>query len=158
MPHEWKHANVVPIFKKGNRPLNISSMQTPRIITTRSYGRFTRNTQFITGYTARISKRTVVFDKLVRIYGNNIKVVDYGSPVDVIYLDFQKAFDKVPRQRLLIKLKLHGMGVNIVTWMQNWLTDRKQRVSVEGKTSAWTAVHSGCLKDRYWCHYSSSFI
>ena len=48
--------------------------------------------------------------------------------MDVIYLDFQKAFDKVPHQRLLIKLKSHGMGVNIVTWIQNWLTDRKQRV------------------------------
>ena len=71
------------------------------------------------------------------------KWVDDGSPVDVIYLDFQKAFDKVPHQRLLIKLKLHGMGVNIVTWIQNWLTDRRQRVSVEGETSAWTAVHSG---------------
>ena len=35
------------------------------------------------------------------------------------------------------------MGVNIVTWIQNWLTDRKQRVSVEGEPSAWTAVHSG---------------
>ena len=35
------------------------------------------------------------------------------------------------------------MGVNIVTWIQNWLTDRKQRVSVEGETSAWTVVHSG---------------
>ena len=71
------------------------------------------------------------------------KWVDDGSPVDVIYLDFQKAFDKVPHQRLLIKLKSHGMGVNIVTWIQNWLTDRKQRVSVEGETSAWTVVHSG---------------
>ena len=63
--------------------------------------------------------------------------------MDVIYLDFQKVFDKVPHQRLLIKLKSHGMGVNIVTWIQNWLIDRKQRVSVEGETSAWTAVHSG---------------
>ena len=63
--------------------------------------------------------------------------------MDVIYLDFQKAFDKVPRQRLLIKLKSHAMGVNIVTWIQNWLTDKKQSVSVEGETSAWTAVHSG---------------
>ena len=34
-------------------------------------------------------------------------------------------------------------GVNIVKWIPNWLTDRKQRVSVEGETSAWTAVHSG---------------
>ena len=71
------------------------------------------------------------------------KWVDDGSPVDVIYLDVQKAFDKVSHQRLLIQLKSHGMGVNIVTWIQNWLTDRKQRVSVEGETSAWTAVQSG---------------
>ena len=35
------------------------------------------------------------------------------------------------------------MGVSIVKWIQNWLTDRKQRVSVEGDTSEWTAVHSG---------------
>ena len=74
------------------------------------------------------------------------KWVDDGSPVEVICLDFQKAFDKVPHKRLLIKLKSHGMGVNIVTWIQNWLTDRKQRVSVEGETPAWTAVHSGVLQ------------
>ena len=35
------------------------------------------------------------------------------------------------------------MGVKIVTWIHNWLTDRKQRVSVEGETAARTAVHSG---------------
>ena len=42
------------------------------------------------------------------------KWADDGSPVDVIYLDFQKAFDKVPHQRLLIKLKSHGMGESVV--------------------------------------------
>ena len=44
------------------------------------------------------------------LFGEITKWVDDGSPVDVIYLDFQKAFDKVPHQRLILKLKSHGMG------------------------------------------------
>ena len=54
------------------------------------------------------------------------------SPVDVIYLDFQKAFDKVPHQRLILKLKSHGMGNCIINWIEQWLTDRRQRVVVDG--------------------------
>ena len=46
------------------------------------------------------------------------KWVDDGSTVDVIYLDFQKAFDKVPHQRLILKLKSHGMGNSIVNWIE----------------------------------------
>ena len=65
-----------------------------------------------------------------------------GSPVDVIYLDFQKAFDKVPHQRLLITLRAHVMRDSIVIWVSNWLTGRKQRVTVEGGKSSWTTVHS----------------
>ena len=56
------------------------------------------------------------------------KWVDDGSPVDVIYLDFQKAFYKVPHHRLIRKLKSHGMGNSII----NWLTYRIQRVVVDG--------------------------
>ena len=47
--------------------------------------------------------------------------------MDVIYLDFQKAFDKVPHKRLLIKLKSHGMGVNIVTWIQKLANRQKAK-------------------------------
>ena len=54
-----------------------------------------------------------------------------GSPVDIIYLDFQKAFDKVPHQRLLLKLKAHGIGDSITDWVEQWLTDRGQRVVVD---------------------------
>ena len=54
------------------------------------------------------------------------KWVDDGSPVDVVYLDFQKAFDKVPHQRLLIKLKAYGIGESMTSWIQAWLTDRRQ--------------------------------
>ena len=71
------------------------------------------------------------------------KWVDEGSPVDVIYLDFQKAFDKVPHQRLILKLKSHGMGNSIINWIEQWLTDRRQRVVVDGEVSSWKSVLSG---------------
>ena len=71
------------------------------------------------------------------------KWVDEGSPVDVIYLDFKKAFDKVPHQRLILKLKSHGMGNSIINWIEQWLTYRKQRVVVDGEVSRWTSVLSG---------------
>ena len=71
------------------------------------------------------------------------KWADDGSPVDVIYLDFQKAFDKVPHQRLLIKFKSHGMGESVVNWVRNWLSGRKQRVVVKGEESIWRPVING---------------
>ena len=69
--------------------------------------------------------------------------MDDGSPVDVIYLDFQKAFDKVPHQRLIRKLlKSHGMGNSIINWVEQWLKDRRQRVVVDGEEISleWSAT------------------
>ena len=71
------------------------------------------------------------------------KWIDVGSPVDIIYLDFQKAFDKVPHQRLLLKLKAHGIGDSITDWIEQWLNDRRQRVVVDGEVSNWKTVLSG---------------
>ena len=71
------------------------------------------------------------------------KLVDEGSPVDVIYLDFQKAFDKVPHQRLILKLKAHGMGNSIINWIEQWLTDTRQRVVVDGGVPSLKSVLSG---------------
>ena len=71
------------------------------------------------------------------------KWVDDVSPVDVINLDFQKAFDKVPHQRLILMLKSHGMGNIIVNWIKQWLTDRRQRIVVDGEVSSWKSVLSG---------------
>ena len=76
-------------------------------------------------------------------FGKISKWVDDGSPVDVIYLDFQKAFYKVPHQRLILKLKSHGMGNSIVNWIEQWLTDRRQRVVVDGEVSSGKSVLSG---------------
>ena len=71
------------------------------------------------------------------------KWIDVGSPVDIIYLDFQKAFDKVPHQRLLLNLKAHGIWDSITDWIEQWLTDRRQRVAVDGEVSNWKSVLSG---------------
>ena len=63
--------------------------------------------------------------------------------MDVVYLDFQKAFDKVPHQRLILKLKAHGLGNDVINWIEKWLTHRRQRVIVDGEISNWKSVLSG---------------
>ena len=59
--------------------------------------------------------------------------------MDVVYLDFQKAFDKVPHQRLILKLK----GNDVINWIEKWLTYRRQRIIVDGEISNWKSVLSG---------------
>jgi hypothetical protein len=62
---------------------------------------------------------------------------------DVIFLDFAKAFDKVPKERLLEKLRAHGVRGELLEWVRAWLTDRKQRVVLNGECSSWEEVLSG---------------
>ena len=69
--------------------------------------------------------------------------LDQGEAVDVIYLDFSKAFDKVPHGRLLYKLHQYGIRGNFLWWIRNWLTERKQRVVINGLSSDWSDVLSG---------------
>ena len=71
------------------------------------------------------------------------KWVDDGSQVDVVYLVFEKAFDKVPHQRLVLKLKAHGIGNDVINWIEKWRTQRRQRVIVDGEISNWKSVLSG---------------
>ena len=72
-----------------------------------------------------------------------IKWVYDRSPVDVVYLDFQKAFDKVPHQRLLLRLKAHGIGNDVINWIEKWLTHRRQRVIVDGEIANCKSGFSG---------------
>ena len=71
------------------------------------------------------------------------KWADDGSPVDVVYLYFQKAFDKGPHQRLLLKLKAHGIGNDVINCIEKWLTHRRQRVIVDCEISNWKSVLNG---------------
>ena len=59
---------------------------------------------------------------------------------NIIYLDFKKAFDKVPHH--LLKLKA-GIGNSMINWIEKWLIDRRQRVVVDGEVSNWKSVLSG---------------
>ena len=63
--------------------------------------------------------------------------------MDIVYLDFQKAFDKVRYDRLLLKLKARGIGNDVINWIEKWLTHRRQRVIVDGENSNWKSVLSG---------------
>ena len=88
------------------------------------------------------------------MYNKNVmcfrrKWIDGGSPVYIIYLEFQNTFEKVKHQRLLLKLKVHGIGDGIIDWIEKLLTDRRQRVVVDGEVSNWNSVLSGYHKDQY---------
>jgi hypothetical protein len=61
--------------------------------------------------------------------------LDNHNSVDAIYLDFQKAFDTVPHHRLFKKLKGYGISGNILEWIKNFLSERKQKVVLNGSNS-----------------------
>jgi len=69
--------------------------------------------------------------------------LDNGLQTDLQILDFQKAFDTVPHQRLLGKLDHYGVRGKILKWITNWLTTRTQKVVVDGESSQPTRVISG---------------
>ena len=77
------------------------------------------------------------------------RVLDEGKNIDVIFLDFAKAFDKVPRERLVAKLAAHGVSGRVLQWVRNWLTDRTQRVVLNGESSEQAAVESGVPQGRH---------
>ena len=66
-----------------------------------------------------------------------------GKQVDVILLDFAKAFDKVPHERLIHKLDYYGVRGNTLKWIRSFLSDRQQEVVLDGATSDTAQVTSG---------------
>ena len=69
--------------------------------------------------------------------------LDRGEDVDVIYLDLSKAFDRVPQKRLLKKLWCYGIRGNTHEWIKDFLSNRTQRVKINGSYSESVPVTSG---------------
>ena len=79
-----------------------------------------------------ISKRSCLTN-LLQFIDKITDFIDQGYPVDVVFLDFQKAFDKVTHERLLLNIRALGIEGNVAAWVKEWLSDRKQRVVIHGK-------------------------
>ena len=77
---------------------------------------------------------------MLHTLGQNL---DKNIQTDVIYLDFSKAFDSVDHGIILSKLKSYGVEGRCLDWFSDYLTDRTQRVVVDGVASNWSHVTSG---------------
>jgi len=69
--------------------------------------------------------------------------LEEGFGVDVIYLDYKKAFDTVPHKRLLDKCRANGLSREVLGWLEQFLSHRQMRVQVNGEFSDWFRVLSG---------------
>ena len=152
IPEDWKKANITAIFKKGRknnpgnyRPVSLTSHvgKIMEKIIKEEIVKHLENNNLITDSQHGFRSKKSCLTNLLEFSENIAGVLDNGDPIDVIYLDFQKAFDKVPHERLLLKLRAHGVVGKVWEWIKEWLSKRAQRVVVNGVQSDWTEVFSG---------------
>ncbi|KAJ8018258.1 LINE-1 reverse transcriptase-like [Holothuria leucospilota] len=149
IPKDWKLANIVPLHKKGShaevtnyRPINLTSipgkiMETlirDVMVTHLEENKLILETQH--GFRRGMS----CVSNMLLYWDNLTALIDQGIPVDVVYLDLQKAFDTVPHCRLLHKIQAHGIDGLVLHWIQEWLKDRRQRVVLNGSRSEYCTL------------------
>ncbi|KAK4832341.1 hypothetical protein QYF61_021870 [Mycteria americana] len=152
VPADWRLANVTPIFKKGRkedpgnyRPVSLTSVPGKLMeqIILSAITRHVENNQGIKPSQHGFRKGRSCLTNLISFYDKVTRLVDEGKAVDVVYLDFSKAFDTVSHSILLEKLAAHGLDGCTLRWVKNWLDGRAQRVVVNGAYSSWRPVTSG---------------
>jgi hypothetical protein len=152
VPKDWKRANVSAIFKKdskelaGNyRPVSLTSnvCKVLESIIKDSIIKHLADNLLINDSQHGFVKGRSCLTNLLEFLEDVTNSLDKGKPVDVIYLDFQKAFDKVPHKRLLEKVKSLGIEGTVYNWIKDWLNDREQRVILGNAASDWVKVTSG---------------
>ena len=152
IPDNWRKANITPIFKKGSRnspnnyrPVSLTSILCKTmegIVKKRVLQHFVDNNLICNeqhGFTPGRSCCTQLLDTL----DYWTKTLDEGGKIDAIYTDFKKAFDSVPHRRLMLKLSALGITGNVHAWIQDFLSNRTQVVTVNGEKSDEGPVTSG---------------
>ena len=152
IPQDWRDASVAPLHKKGSkfksenyRPVSLTSIISKllesivkdSLVKHLDKYKLIRNSQH--GFTSGKSCLT----NLLEFFEEVTKALDKGEAVDLVYLDFAKAFDKVPHCRLVKKLEAHGLGGSVLNWIKKWLSNRRQKVCIDGASSGWVKVTSG---------------
>eukprot|EP00061_Rhincodon_typus_P015044 g42500.t1 len=123
----WRAANDVPLFKKGNKD-HLGSYRPVRL--TSVFGKLLERI-LRDGICAHLEKHGLIRDNqhgfvqggsclsnLIEFFEELTKVIDESRAVDVVYMDFSKAFDKVPHGRVI--QKMHVIYADLATWIQNW--------------------------------------
>jgi hypothetical protein len=152
LPKIWKLSNTSPIYKKGGRlhacnyrPVALTSLPCK---VGESLVRDTMSLHLITNNL--ITKEQHGFVPNKSCVTNLLETLDFISdslnerkPVDLVFTDIEKAFDKMPHNRLYIKLDGYGFDEQTIEWCKSFLTDRMQRVVIGPNCSEWCEVTSG---------------
>ncbi|RMC06974.1 hypothetical protein DUI87_16426 [Hirundo rustica rustica] len=167
VPDDWKLANVTPIHKKGAkedlgnyRPVSLTSV--PGKITEQFIlSAITQNLQ--DGQGIRPSQHGFrrgrsCLTNLISFFDQVTHLVDAGRAVDVVYLDFSKAFDTISHSIPLNKLAARGLDKSTLRWVRNWLDGRAQRVVVNGAASSWGQSPVVSLRGLCWGQLCSIFL
>ena len=149
-PVGWKEANVTPIFKKDSKKLvsNYRPISLLPIVSKVLEKCVLRN---ILPYFLRVISdsqfgflegRSCV-SQLLSVLHEIGALLDKNTETDILYLDFAKAFDSINHNKLLTKLRLFGVDGPLWGWFADYLSNRRQRVVIDGSNSSWTPVVSG---------------
>ena len=152
LPSQWKEAEITPIFKKDERhlpknyrPVSLTSIickLLEKLVIEDMINHIKSNLLNCKeqhGFTPHKSTTTNLLEALNVITEAQM----HGIPVDILFLDYQKAFDTVPHRRLLKQIESFGITDKALKWIESFLSNRKQRVRVNNCTSSWKPVISG---------------
>lgn len=149
-PTRWKTSYITPIFKSGSRS-NVENYRGVAILPTIGKLFEAIVTTVLTGkFNSIISKKQHGFMKrrstttnLVEFVSHATSVIESKHQLDVIYTDFQKAFDRVKHSILLCKLNKMGVHSSLLAWISSYLSGRSQFVKLANWTSRTFNVTSG---------------